>query len=76
MGRPVARAWRARLPPGQAVRWRTRRRIEATLIWFAGVDGALHGVIHLQDNPPGAVLTMLRFAFALDDAEGLRRIDT
>ena len=61
MERRIAWTWRARLPGGQAVRWRTRRRIEATLVWFAGVDGALHGVIHLQDAPLGAVLAVLRF---------------
>jgi hypothetical protein len=75
MGWPVARAWSTGLPRGQAVRWRARRRIEATLVWFAGFDGALHGVIHLQDDPLGAVLAVLRFVPALDDGEGLHRID-
>ena len=68
MGRPVARAWSARPPRGQAVLWRTRRRIEATLVWFAGVDGALHGVIHLKDDPLGAVLSC-SFIFSAHDWE-------
>src|SRR5205823_13853841 len=71
---PVARAWRARPPGGQAVSWRTRRRIEATLVRFASVDGALHGVIHLQDDPLGAVLAVLRFVLAFDDVEGLHDV--
>jgi hypothetical protein len=71
---PVARAWRARLPGGQAVRWRTRRRIEATLVRFAGVDGALQGVIYLQDDPFGTVLAVLCFVLALDDGEGLHDV--
>ncbi len=50
------------------------RRIEATLVQFAGVDGALHGVMHLQDDPPGAVLAVLRFVLALDDGEGLHNV--
>src|SRR5712691_11242683 len=74
MGWPVTRAWSAWPPRGQAVSRQTRRRIEATLIWFAGVNGALHGVIHLQDDPPGTVLAVLRFVLALDDGEGLHDV--
>jgi len=74
MGRPVARAWRARLPRGQAIRWRTRRRIETALVRFAGVDGVLHGFIHLQDDPLSTVLAVLCFVLALDDREGLHDV--
>jgi hypothetical protein len=38
----------------------------ATLVRFAGVDGALYGVIYLQNDPSGAVLTVLRFVLALE----------
>ncbi len=48
--------------------------MEATLVRFAGVDGALHGVIHLQDNPSGAILAVLRFVLALDNGEGLHDV--
>jgi hypothetical protein len=48
--------------------------MEATLVWFAGTDGALHGVIHFQDDPPGAILAVLRLVLALDDGEGLHDV--
>jgi hypothetical protein len=34
----------------------------------------LHGVIYLQDDPPGAVLAVLRLILALDDGEGLHDV--
>src|SRR5215468_9529474 len=58
--RPVIWGWSARLPREQAVRWRTTQRIEAGLVLFVSVDGALHSVVDLQDDPLGAVLAVLR----------------
>ena len=52
----------------------TRGWSEKSAIRLAGVDGMLHGVINLEDDPLGAVLAKLCFVLALDDGEGFHDV--
>ncbi len=52
-----------------------RRRVEAGLVGLAGADGLLHGVVDLEDDALGAVVTVvLLLLLAADDGEGVHDV--
>ena len=50
--------------------WVRRRWVEQGLVGLAGFDGALHGVVDLQDNAFGAVLAGLLDLLLLQHGKG------
>jgi len=54
--------------------WIGRRRVEQGLVGLASLDGLLHGVVDLQDDALGTVLTVGGFVLALDDGEGIHNV--